>query len=143
MPTGLRALRDDEVEARVRRALGLGARADLAQHQRAGVVRGRDERPRVGKRMRDHAHTFIERDARAFGGFRIVRDEVGTERAIRAFECPSDLVAQGVGRADHPETAAGEDGGRQCGTGDQTHGRVEDRVLDVEEFVGACAPNRR
>jgi hypothetical protein len=135
----LGALGDDHVGARGRGALGLGDRADLAQHQRARVVGRGDERRGVGERVGDHAHALRQGRRRQRGRLVEVRDEADAHRAIGQVPGGADLGPQAVGvaerAADHPEAAARRHGRRQPGAGHHPHRCVEDRVLDSEQVA--------
>ena len=72
MPAGLAALRDDKVDAEVRRARRLGRAGDGPEHDGARVLRPARVGGRVPLPERDHAATGVERRLEPA---RLVRDE--------------------------------------------------------------------
>ena len=113
-------------------------RADLAQHDRAGIVRGVDVRGRVGERVRDDAHALAQGDRHELGRVRQVADEPDAERPIGQLACLADLGdepfrAADRRAADEPESSGFRDrGGEPAGRVTAAHRRVEHGMLDPE-----------
>ena len=142
---GLRALRDDGVEAAVFAGLRVAHGAADVHHLETGRVEAIDEMARRHAEARDEGRrAFLDDDVGgALERFRNGGEQIDAERFLRqlahAAHLLADFVRAASGHAERAEAAGLRHRRAKFGVGDAAHAGEQDRVVDAQHVANGRA----